>query len=422
MTDKLSLFDRIHSKRRFKRVIILSMMFLIFLSGVISVNAMGRDCIIIDSDSTTIVKMINPDLESILNKADIQLGPNDVAIFNDKEATVTIKRGFNVTVNCDNHSSTAIFHDGNVGYALSEMGVTLGQYDKTSPDINTALSPDLTITVNRYCQIAIKDSSTVKTHIVPVGTVKDCLQYLNITLGADDTMNLKETDIVAEGTTIEINRIGYHESVVKEKIPYSTIKMESDDLPLGTSQVDTQGVDGEQVITTLETYVNGTLTDTQVISKVVTIQPVNEIILVGTKETAAKKNTSSASQSSTQSNNSNSSANVYGNVLIDHNGNEVSYQSMLTGSATAYTSEPGAITSTGRVAQFGYVAVNPSIIPYGSKLYICSPDGSFVYGYAIAADTGGALMDGSALVDCYYPSMQECVNFGRRQMCIYILG
>ena len=58
----------------------------------------------------------------------------------------------------------------------------------------------------------------------------------------------------------------------------------------------------------------------------------------------------------------------------------------------------------------------------GTKLYIASPDGSVVYGYAIASDTGGALMSGRVLVDLYYNTLGECVNFGRRQMNVYILA
>ena len=73
-------------------------------------------------------------------------------------------------------------------------------------------------------------------------------------------------------------------------------------------------------------------------------------------------------------------------------------------------------------AYHGGVAVNPNIIPYGSKLYIVSTDGSFVYGYATAVDTGGALMDGSAIVDCFYNTYDECVNFGRRDVNVYVLA
>lgn len=79
------------------------------------------------------------------------------------------------------------------------------------------------------------------------------------------------------------------------------------------------------------------------------------------------------------------------------------------------------MTSTGRPVAFGNVAVNPNVIPYGTRMYICSPDGSYVYGYAIAADTGGALMSGRVLADLFYETPAECYSFGRRTMSVYIL-
>ena len=108
-------------------------------------------------------------------------------------------------------------------------------------------------------------------------------------------------------------------------------------------------------------------------------------------------------------------------TFTDHEGNVVAYKSLLSGSATAYTASPGAITSTGKVAQYGYVAVDPSIIPYGTRLYITSTDGSYVYGYAVAADTGGAMLSGKRLVDLYYNSVSECYQFGVRNVNVYIL-
>ena len=56
------------------------------------------------------------------------------------------------------------------------------------------------------------------------------------------------------------------------------------------------------------------------------------------------------------------------------------------------------------------MAVNPNIIPYGTLMYITSDDGSFVYGYAYAADTGTAMMEGHAFVDLYYQTYQESVE------------
>lgn len=133
----------------------------------------------------------------------------------------------------------------------------------------------------------------------------------------------------------------------------------------------------------------------------ITKEPVDKVVLMGTKGSNV--------------------SNPVG-TFTDMNGNTVAYSSVVTGSGTAYTAPAGSLTATGVTAYHGGVAVNPNIIPYGSKLYIVSTDGSFVYGYATAVDTGGALMSGTAIVDCFYNTYDECVSFGRRNVNVYIVG
>lgn len=86
-------------------------------------------------------------------------------------------------------------------------------------------------------------------------------------------------------------------------------------------------------------------------------------------------------------------------------------------SATAYSG--GGTTASGlqcvrRPDGISTVAVDPNVIPLGSYLYI---DG---YGYAIAADTGGAIKGNR--IDIYYDSEQECNNWGVQTVKVTILG
>ena len=66
-------------------------------------------------------------------------------------------------------------------------------------------------------------------------------------------------------------------------------------------------------------------------------------------------------------------------------------------------------------------SVNPNKIPYGSKLYIATTDNRFVYGCAIAADTGIGLMANVVDVDLFYETYEESVLNGRRIVDIYVL-
>ena len=68
------------------------------------------------------------------------------------------------------------------------------------------------------------------------------------------------------------------------------------------------------------------------------------------------------------------------------------------------------------------VAVDPRVIPYGTEWYIVSADGSYVYGYAIAGDTGGACRSGKVIADVFLDTYDACTRYGRRNMNVYVLG
>lgn len=95
--------------------------------------------------------------------------------------------------------------------------------------------------------------------------------------------------------------------------------------------------------------------------------------------------------------------------------------------ATAYTAaadECGpyadGLTATGVKCEVGVVAVDPKVIPLKSKLYIETADGSFVYGYCTAEDTGGAIKGNK--IDLAMNTKADCFKFGRRQVKVYILS
>jgi 3D (Asp-Asp-Asp) domain-containing protein len=96
----------------------------------------------------------------------------------------------------------------------------------------------------------------------------------------------------------------------------------------------------------------------------------------------------------------------------------VRYKRKVTMEATAFDptvggSDPGACTASGLKAKYGVVAVDPKVIPLGTRLFI---EG---YGYAIAGDVGGAIKGNK--IDLCFSTIKECYEFGRRDVVVYIL-
>ena len=68
----------------------------------------------------------------------------------------------------------------------------------------------------------------------------------------------------------------------------------------------------------------------------------------------------------------------------------------------------------------GTIAVDPTVIPYYTKMFIQTTNGSRVYGMGTALDCGGAIKRDK--MDLYFPTYEECIEFGRRRCTIYFLG
>lgn len=115
--------------------------------------------------------------------------------------------------------------------------------------------------------------------------------------------------------------------------------------------------------------------------------------------------------------NTNNSSTTDSNTTITNENINPGYISNFTMESTAYTGDT--ITATGTVPVrdsegISTIAVDPSIIPLGSLLYV---DG---YGYAIAADTGGAIQGN--IIDLYLNSYDECMNWGRQNVSVYLIA
>ena len=114
----------------------------------------------------------------------------------------------------------------------------------------------------------------------------------------------------------------------------------------------------------------------------------------------------------------NTNADGSGTIPLD-NGQTLTFSSSRTMKGTAYTTggKVGTRTASGTQVRVGVVAVDRSVMPLGTKVYVVSNDGSYVYGFAVAEDTG---VRGN-IIDLYMDTYNECIQFGVRDCTVYIL-
>ena len=234
-----------------------------------------------------------------------------------------------------------------------------------------------------------------------MGTVADALERAGITLDADDYTEPALSARVTAGSKIEVHRVEYQDKVETQAVPYDTEYVYTSLYFRNTGRTTTvqHGAEGQQTVTTRDRYVDGELENSIVVDSTTTVQPTNHVIK--TYGAGAPVSPLTGPDGTTNA--------------------PASYSKVLTGKATGYYSKTGK-GSSGLGLGYGTVAVDPDVIPYGTKLYITSTDGKFVYGYAVATDTGIAVQKGQILVDLFYETYAESVINGAIQVNVYVVG
>lgn len=193
---------------------------------------------------------------------------------------------------------------------------------------------------------------------------------------------------------------------IEKPIPFETIETHDDSILKGEQVVNVEGEEGLLKEKVLKVFRNGKLISEKKVSEEVIKPAVNKEVAVGTKEVETTN-----SYEHTGSNNANQSSDL-----------GFSYSYYIDVQATAYDASVAdgiPYTATGTIARPGVIAVDPSVIPLGTRVYIESMDGWPSYGYAVAEDTGSAIV--GHIVDLFYDSHQTALDFGRRNVRVYIL-
>lgn len=390
----------------FKKVTALALMVLVTVGSVGTVMAATHSATVLCDGVASRVEMTSPETAQILLKAGVKTSPGDLIARSDDpnhagDAVISVKTARKVSVEADGTVKTVVVHYGDtVSDVLKTAGVTLDSDDLVTPAESKLVKDGDKIQVTRMVQVTIAADGSEVSATVRAGSVSEAIRQAGVQLGPEDTLSVALDERVSAGMKIGVSRVAYKEGTETRSIPFQSVTKKDASLPAGKTKILTVGENGSEQVVVRQKLIEGKVTGTQDVSTTVVKQPVSQVTAFGTKRSAVTAISSNG-------------------TALDGNGRPLHFKRVLTGRCSCYTG--GGTTSTGAKAAFGRVAVNPSIIPYGTKLYICSPDGELVYGYAVAADTGGAAMRGAIIADLYYDSYSQCMKIGTRTMNVYIL-
>ncbi len=236
------------------------------------------------------------------------------------------------------------------------------------------------LTLRTLKTVSVVDGDNSQTITTDAQTVQNVLEELQIKLGIHDRV---EPELTEECTdTIKITRVEKKQVVEEVALDYAIEKKEDPHLYKGEQRILEKGKKGLERSVFEIVIENGQEISKNLIEKVVVSKPKTQIVAYGTRQIASR------------------------------GGQELEFDRVLTMSATAYT-HTGNKTYTGIWPSVGIVAVDPKVIPLGTRLYI---DG---YGYATAMDTGGAIKGNK--IDLFFETRAEALKWGRRNVQVFVL-
>ena len=287
---------------------------------------------------------------------------------------------------------------------LDQNNIDVNAFDYTSIPLETSLQRKKTneIYIKRAVPVYITADGTQTEMMTYRDTVAEMLQDSPVKPeGIDRLEGATLLDKIKKDMSIKIVRVSENVESEEEPIPFTVQKKSNAKLDEGTEKVVKEGQEGileKQYKVVAE---DGIEVSRLLLSETILKNPINMIMEFGT--------------------------------LLNYKtsrGDTVRYSKVLDMKATAYTAsfkdtgkspgDPGfGITATGIKAKKGVIAVDPKVIPLYTRVYVEFTGSTPDYGYAVAADVGGAIKGNK--IDLYYDGQDYVDHFGVKNVKVYIL-
>jgi len=289
--------------------------------------------------------------------------------------------------------------------ALDEAGV-----DVDPDEYYTTQSEDgvYDITVTRDDAVVLIYCGERQDVLIQDDTVGDLLKRAGIPAGEEYEVSCDLSAEPVDGMIITVDHIIRCEEVYTVEIPFEITTVEDPYLPKNEEKILTEGVVGQTLYTADVEYRNAKEVSRTVKNEEVLRQPQKQVVAIGTGKKVGKK----------------ADKPLFGDgVIVLPSGEVLTYYKKDTYTATAYTQyDDGCNDTTACMTKvrWGVVAVDTDLIPYGTRMYIVTKKGNFIYGIGTAEDCGGAIQ--GKRLDLYMPTLREAYKFGRQDVTVYFLG
>jgi uncharacterized protein YabE (DUF348 family)/3D (Asp-Asp-Asp) domain-containing protein len=303
----------------------------------------------------------------------------------------------------DGHAVEVWTQAADVGALLAQSHIAVNPGDVVIPSTTSPVTRGLIVTVRHATRVVVSVAGRASSLAVVGDTVADALVAAGIDPVANPTVTPALSAKLVSGMTISVPRVFARMTPETVLLPFGRRVVDDPELPRGMRQIVSKGSVGS-ALRIYRSYVANGVEGTRTLAAVRTVAPaVDEVVAIGTGTRSGHYTAIVAS------------ARVLARTT-DAEPPPPGVGRKMRLEATGYApGEPGVdhCCATGAYATHGVIAVDPRVIPLGTHVYVPG------YGYAIAADTGGAIKGDH--IDLCFDTIGETEQWGRRTVTIVVL-
>lgn len=249
---------------------------------------------IYDNDKEKTIITNSTTVKSALSDADISVDDSDIvspkleSALDNSSTIVTIKRARPVTLVDDDGKRTRIMTaETDPAKIASEAGMALKSHDTTAvrPITNFIAAGGVgeELQVTRAKTVNVRLYGQVMTLRTQQKTVAGMLKEAGVKLATNDTTSIALNAPITDGMSMEVWRNGIQTIEQQEDVSFETQTIDDPTKKLGYTEVQTAGVIGKKSVIYQVNMQNGVELERQKISEVITVAPVTQVVIRGTK-------------------------------------------------------------------------------------------------------------------------------------------
>lgn len=274
-------------------VIAFVLIFCVFATNAFAGMAAQYNVVIDDNGKQFTVATEETEPIEILNEANITLGANDrldITGFTAGEGgTIVVDRLNTVNIQLGDVITPYEVYADTVGEALAEIGMS-DTNSAENYENSDAVENGMVIIVSAPLSVSLYADGQTYNINVSGGTVEDVISLAGVSLGSSDYTEPELSTAVTDGMKITVCRTETKIVTKTETIKFDTETKTDSSLEIGETRIGTKGVNGEKIVTYKVTYVNGKEQSKEEVSSAVTKQPVTQVKYAGTKSPGVTPN------------------------------------------------------------------------------------------------------------------------------------